>query len=166
MASERKWWLCLIRFLKLSYALDIQWKSLSQYAPNFFWKQWTCKNCYWCFASAVMNMWSYVWFYLSQNFKRNASFHTGSTSAPEKQAVNLLITLEFEIFKQEPIIKQKANLLIVEYSFLRFFCKYFTVLGAILLGFLWEFGWIFQKHDNNRQKIDFYDSDLCRFGAI
>ena len=66
-------------------------KVYSQYPPNFFWKRWTCKNCYSCFASAVMNIWSYVWFYLSQSFKSNASFYTGTRSAPGKQAVNLLM---------------------------------------------------------------------------
>ena len=75
VASERKWWLCLIRFLKFSYTLWIFNAIVYfQYLNKFSFLtrmdlDITCKDCYLCFISAVLNFWSYVWFYLSQNWR-------------------------------------------------------------------------------------------------
>ena len=43
----------------------------------------------------------------------------------------------------------KANLLILEYPFLRCSWKYFTVLGAMLLVLCENLGWLLQKYGNN-----------------
>ena len=61
MASERKWWLCLIRFLKLSHMLwTLNGIVYSQYAPKFDFLarmglDITSKDCYLCIISAVMS---------------------------------------------------------------------------------------------------------------
>ena len=89
VASEHKWWLCLIRFLKLLYTLwKVNGNVCFQYTPNFFGNDGTRR---------ILPKLLFV-FYISSNeylklsmvlfipkSKRNASFPTCSKSASGKK---------------------------------------------------------------------------------